>query len=271
MLRGKPRHPGTRRLGAVVASLLTAGQPGTAMPDLADRLNDFSLAASVTMTQRAAELARAGVRVISLAVGEPDFPTPLHAIEAARDAAIRGETKYPPQDGLPVLKEAVRRKFLRDNGLDYALDEIMVGNGGKQIIADALLATVNPGEEVVIPAPYWISYADMARLAGGVPVFVNCPQNNGFKLRPEDLEPAITPRTKWLILNSPNNPTGAALSRDGIAAIAAVMLRHPHVWVMTDDMYEHMLYDVPFHTIAAVEPGLRDRTLTLNGASKTYA
>jgi aspartate aminotransferase len=166
----------------------------------------------------------------------------------------------------------VQRKFKRDNNLDYALDEILVTNGGKQSIFNALMATCDPGDEVVIPAPYWISYADMAKVAGGRPVPVSCPQNNGFKLRPEDLDAAITPRTKWVMLNFPNNPTGAACSRAEMQALAEVLLRHPHVWVMTDDMYEHLVYDgFEFCTIAEVEPRLRDRTLTVNGASKTYA
>jgi aspartate aminotransferase len=242
------------------------------MPALAKRLDEFQVSASVVMTMKGRELAAKGVKVISLASGEPDFPTPPHAIEAAYRAAREGDTKYPPQDGTRALKEAVQRKFKRDNNLDYALDEILVTNGGKQSIFNALMATCDPGDEVVIPAPYWISYADMAKVAGGRPVPVNCPQNNGFKLRPEDLDAAITPRTKWVMLNFPNNPTGAACSRAEMQALAEVLLRHPHVWVMTDDMYEHLVYDgFEFCTIAEVEPGLRDRTLTINGASKTYA
>jgi aspartate aminotransferase len=242
------------------------------MPALANRLKDIELAASAVMTIKARELAAKGIRVISLAVGEPDFDTPLHAIEAAHQAALSGDTKYPPQDGTPALKAAVQRKFRRDNKLDYALDEIMVSNGGKQVIMNALLATCDPGDEVLIPAPYWISYAEMAKLATAKPVFVNCPQNNGFKLRPEDLEAAITPKTKWLILNFPNNPTGAACSREEMKALGEVLLRHPHVWVLTDDMYEHLVYDgFEFCTIAEVEPRLKERVLTVNGASKTYA
>jgi aspartate aminotransferase len=242
------------------------------MPALANRLKDIEVSASVVMTVKARELTAAGHKVISLAVGEPDFETPAHAIEAAHQAALRGETKYPPQDGTRALKLAVQRKFKRDNNLDYALDEIMVSNGGKQVIMNALLATCDPGDEVLIPAPYWISYAEMAKLAGAKPVTVNCPQNNGFRLRAEDLDAAITPRTKWLILNFPNNPTGAACSRQDMQAIADVLLRHPHVWVLTDDMYEHLVYDgFEFCTIASVEPRLKDRVLTVNGASKTYA
>ena len=242
------------------------------MPALAKRLNDFQVSASVVMAMKGRELAAKGVKVISLANGEPDFPTPPHAIEAAYRAAREGDTKYPPQDGTRALKEAVQRKFKRDNNLDFALDEIMVTNGGKQSIFNALMATCDPGDEVVFPAPYWISYAEMAKVAGGRPVPVNCPQNNGFKLRPEDLDAAITPKTKWVMLNFPNNPTGAGCSRAEMRAIADVLLRHPHVWVMTDDMYEHLVYDgFEFCTVAEVEPRLRDRTLTINGASKTYA
>ncbi len=242
------------------------------MPALADRLNAVKVSASTMMSQKSRELAAKGVKVIALTVGEPDFATPPHAIEAAHQAALRGDTKYPAQDGTPALKAAVQRKFKRDNKLDYAMDEIMVANGGKQIIFNAFMATLNEGDEVVIPAPYWISYADMAKVAGGVPVLVNCPQNNGFKLRPEDLEAAITPRTKWLLLNFPSNPTGAACSRAEMRAIADVMLRHPDVWILTDDMYEHVIYDgFEFCTIAEVEPRLKERVLTVNGASKAYA
>ncbi|MDJ0387368.1 pyridoxal phosphate-dependent aminotransferase [Roseomonas sp. E05] len=242
------------------------------MPALAGRLKEVSLAASVAMTQRARALAAEGKKVISLSIGEPDFPTPPHAIEAAHRAALAGDTKYPPQEGTRALKLAVQKKFKRDNNLDYALDEILVANGGKQIIMDALLATCDPGDEVLIPAPFWVSYAEMAKLATGKPTYVNCPQNNGFKLRPEDLDAAITPRTKWLFLNFPNNPTGAACSRAEMKAIAEVMLKHPHVWILTDDMYEHLVYDgFEFCTIADVEPRLKDRVLTVNGASKTYA
>ena len=242
------------------------------MPALAERLNRVSISASVIMTIKARELAAQGIKVVSLASGEPDFPTPPHAIEAAHLAALAGDTKYPPQDGTKRLKEAVQRKFKRDNNLDYALDEIMVTNGGKQSIFNAFMATIDPGDEVLIPAPFWISYAEMAKVAGGVPVTINCPQNNGFKLRPEDLDAAITPKTKWVMINFPNNPTGAACSRAEMQAIAAVLMKHPHVWVMTDDMYEHLIYDgFEFCTIADVEPRLKDRTLTVNGASKTYA
>ena len=242
------------------------------MPALASRLKEVALSASVVMTIKARELAAQGIKVISLASGEPDFATPDHAIEAAYKAAKAGQTKYPPQDGTKALKEAVQRKFKRDNNLDYALDEIMIGNGGKQLIFNAMMATCDEGDEVVIPAPFWISYADMAKIARGKPVLVSCPQNNGFKIRPEDLDAAITPKTKWVMLNFPNNPTGAACSRAEMKALAEVLLKHPHVWILTDDMYEHLVYDgFEFCTIADVEPRLKDRVLTVNGASKTYA
>jgi len=242
------------------------------MPAIADRLKNVSISASAAMTQRARELAARGVKVVSLSSGEPDFPTPEHAVEAAHEAALAGDTKYPPMDGTPALKAAIARKFKRDNNLDYDVSQIVVSGGGKQVIFNAILATCNPGDEVVIPAPSWVSYADIVKFAGGVPVAVPCYEQAGFKLRPEDLDAAITPRTKWLFLNFPNNPTGAACSRAEMAAIAEVMLRHPHVWIMTDDIYEHLVYDdFEFCTIAEVEPRLYDRVLTMNGVSKAYA
>ena len=214
----------------------------------------------------------AGTDVISLTIGEPDFASPPHAIEAAHQAALNGDTKYPPSDGQPALKQAIQRKFKRDSGLDFALDEIAVSNGGKQTIYNALLATLDEGDEVIIPAPYWGAYPLMTRLVGGETVIVNCPQNNGFRLRPADLHAAITPRSKWVILNSPNNPTGAAYSAAEMHALAEVLLRHPHVWIMSDDMYEQLMFDGFRHaTMAAIEPRLRDRTLTVSGVSKTYA
>ncbi len=242
------------------------------MPSLSARHARVPLAATMAMTAKARAMRAAGVDVVSLTIGEPDFASPPHATEAAHQAALRGETKYTPQDGVPALKQAVQRKFLRDAGLEFALDEITVSGGGKQAIFNALMATVDDGDEVVIPAPYWGAYPLMTALVGGVPVPVNCPQNNGFKLRPEDLDAAITPRTKWLMLNFPNNPTGAACSADEMAALGDVMLRHPHVWIMSDDMYEHLLYTgAPHATMAAVVPALRDRTVTISGVSKTYA
>lgn len=238
----------------------------------ADRLRTVSVSASAAMSQRARDLAASGVEVISLSSGEPDFPTPTNAIEAAHAAALEGDTKYPPLDGTRQLREAIARKFKRDNNLDYDPQDILVAAGGKQVIFNAMLASCNPGDEVIIPAPSWISYADIVRFAGAVPVAVPCPRNYGFKLRAEDLEAAITPATKWLFLNFPNNPTGAACSRREMQALAEVLLRHPHVWILTDDIYEHLIYDnFEFCTLAEVEPRLFDRVLTVNGASKAYA
>ncbi len=242
------------------------------MPGLSQRLSRVQVAATVAMTNRARALRAEGHDVIALTIGEPDFASPAHAIEAAHQAALAGQTKYTQQDGIPALKLAVQRKFKRDTGLEFALDQIMVANGGKQVIFDAMMATINDGDEVVIPAPYWGAYPLTTRLCGGEPVLVNCPENNGFKLRPEDLDAAITPKTKWLLLNFPNNPTGAACSPEELRAIADVMLKHPHVWIMSDDMYEHLMYaDFKYATIAQIEPKLRDRTLTISGVSKTYA
>jgi len=241
-------------------------------PGFSQRLGRVELAASVRMTIKARELKAAGKSVVTLTTGEPNFDSPLHAIEAAHQAALRGDTKYPPQDGTKALKEAIRRKFKRDSGLVYALDEIAVSNGGKQCLFNAIMATVDDGDEVVIPVPSWIAYAQMTQLCGGTPVLVNCPQNNGFKPRAEDIDAAITPKTKWLVLNNPNNPTGACCSAEEIAAIAAVMRKHPHVWILSDDMYEHLVFDGFQHaTLAAVAPDLKDRTLTVSGVSKTYA
>lgn len=242
------------------------------MPALAERLKRAPVAPTIAMTIKARAMRAEGIAVIALTIGEPDFDSPRHAIEAGYQAALRGDTKYPPQDGQPALKQAIQRKFQRDNGIDYALDEIAVSNGGKQVIFNALMATLDDGDEVIIPAPYWGAYPLMTRVIGGTPVIVNCPQNNGFKLRPEDLEAAITPRTKWLVLNFPNNPTGAAATQEDLQAVAAVMLRHPHVWVMSDDMYEHLRFDgQPHASLVAVEPRLRERVLTVSGVSKTYA
>jgi aspartate aminotransferase len=239
---------------------------------LARRLADVKFSASAAMTAKARDIAATGARVISLAQGEPDFPTPPHAIAAAHQAALDGDTKYPSAAGSLALRQAVQRKFARENHLDYALDEIIVANGGKQIIHSALMATVDPGDEVIILAPYWVSYTDMAKIAGGLPVLIDCPQANAFKLRAAQLDAAITPRTKWLLLNSPNNPTGAAYDRTEMQAIADVLLRHPGVMVLSDDMYEHLIYDgFAFCTIAEVQPRLKDRVLTVNGVSKTYA
>ncbi len=242
------------------------------MPPFASRLHRTKVAANVSQTIRARALRDAGHDVLFLTIGEPDFATPPHAIEAAHRAALRGDTKYPPQDGTPALKAAVARMFQREQGLSFAPDQIMVGNGGKQIIFDALLATAEAGCEVLIPVPSWSSYSLMAQVCDATPVFVACPQNNAFKPRPEDIEAAITPATRWLMLNTPNNPTGATLSREELAAIADVMRRHPHVWIMADDMYARLVYDGgPHATLAAVAPDLADRVLTISGVSKTYA
>ena len=228
--------------------------------------------ATLAVTARARELKREGRDVIGLGAGEPDFDTPENIKEAAIAAIRRGETKYTDVDGLPELKAAVAAKFARENGLKYETSQIHVAPGGKTVIYNALLATLSPGDEVIVPAPYWVSYPDMVLLAGGEPVRVVGHEADGFKLKPAALEAAITPRTKWLILNSPSNPTGAAYTGAELEALAAVLRRHPQVWVMTDDMYEHLIYgDFDYRTIAQVAPDLHDRTLTVNGVSKAYA
>jgi aspartate aminotransferase len=227
---------------------------------------------TIAVTVRAAELKAAGRDVIGLGAGEPDFDTPDFVKEAAIAAIRAGRTKYTPVDGTPELKAAVQAKFRRDNGLDYGLDQISVNVGGKQTIFNAMVATLDPGDEVVIPAPYWVSYPDIVQFCGATPVVLPCPLEAGFKLTPEQLDRAITPQTKWVILNSPSNPTGAAYSAAELKALADVLLGHPHVYVLSDDMYEHVVYDdFRFATIAEVEPRLFDRTLTVNGASKAYA
>lgn len=242
------------------------------MPEIADRLKNVTVSASVAMTQKARDLAAQGVHVIGLSTGEPDFPTPAHAIEAAYAAACAGDTKYPPTDGTPALKAAIQRKFKRDNHLDYDISQILTAGGAKQIIFNAIMATCNPGDEVLIPSPSWISYADIVKFAGAIPVPVPCSQENGFKPHPADLEAAITAKTKWLLLNYPSNPTGSICSREELQAMGEVMLRHPQVWIMTDDIYEHLLYDdAVFYTLAEVEPRLFDRILTVNGVSKAYS
>lgn len=227
---------------------------------------------TIAVTNKAAELKAAGRDIIGLGAGEPDFDTPDFVKEAAIAAIRAGDTKYTAVDGTPALKKAIAAKFRRDNGLDYGLDQITVNSGGKHTIFNAMLATLDVGDEVVIPAPYWVSYPDIVMLAGAMPVVVPCPVAQEFKLRPEQLEAAITPRTKWLIFNSPSNPTGAAYSKAEVAALAEVLLRHPHVMILADDIYEHIVYDdFQFATLAQVEPKLLDRTLTMNGASKAYA
>jgi aspartate aminotransferase len=227
---------------------------------------------TIAVTTKAGELKAAGRDVIGLGAGEPDFDTPQNIKDAAIAAIQAGKTKYTAVDGIPELKQAICAKFKRDNGLDYTPSQISVGTGGKQILYNALMATLNPGEEVVIPAPYWVSYPDMVLLAGGTPVIAEASIATNYKLTPDQLEAAITPQTKWFIFNSPSNPTGAGYSHDELKALTDVLLRHPHVWVMTDDMYEHLAYDdFTFCTPAEVEPKLYERTLTVNGVSKAYA
>ena len=227
---------------------------------------------TIAVTTKAAELKAAGRDVIGLGAGEPDFDTPDNIKQAATAAITSGKTEYTAVDGIPELKKAICAKFKRDNNLSYTPSQVSVGTGGKQILYNALMATLNPGDEVVIPAPYWVSYPDMVLLAGGEPVVAPATLEQDFKLTPEALEAAITPKTKWLIFNSPSNPTGAGYSRAELKALTDVLLRHPHVWVMSDDMYEHLAYDgFEFCTPAEVEPALYDRTLTVNGVSKAYA
>ena len=228
--------------------------------------------ATLAVTAQARELKRQGRDVIGLGAGEPDFDTPDNIKAAAIEAIHRGETKYTDADGMPELKAAIVAKFARENGLTYETNQIHVASGGKPVIYNAFVATLNPGDEVIVPAPYWVSYPDMVLLAGGEPVTVIGEEADGFKLRPEVLDAAITPRTKWLILNSPSNPTGAGYTRAELEALAVVLRKHPQVWILTDDMYEHLVYgDFDYVTIAQVAPDLYDRTLTCNGVSKAYA
>lgn len=227
---------------------------------------------TIAVTTKAAELKAEGRDVIGLGAGEPDFDTPQNIKDAAKAAIDAGKTKYTPVDGIPELKKAICAKFARENGLTYAPNQITVGTGGKQTLYNALVASLNPGDEVIIPAPYWVSYPDMVLLAGGEPVFVEGPMERGYKITGAQLEAAITPRTKWFIFNSPSNPSGAGYAWDELKELTDVLMRHPHVWVMTDDMYEHLAYDgFEFCTPVQVEPGLYDRTLTCNGVSKAYA
>ncbi len=242
------------------------------MAFIADVLSRVKPSATMVITQKARDLKAKGRDVISLSVGEPDFDTPDNIKEAAIAAIRKGETKYPPVLGIPPLREAIAAKFKRENGLDYKASDTIVGTGGKQILYNAFLVTMNRGDEVIIPAPFWVSYPEMVAINWGEPVLVPTRLEKGFKLQPEDLERAITPRTKWVILNSPSNPTGAAYTRAELKALTDVLMRHPHVWVLTDDMYEHLVYgDFEFTTPVQVEPGLKDRTLTMNGVSKAYA
>jgi len=237
----------------------------------AKRLFNVKPSATLAVTKLALEMKAAGKNVIGLAAGEPDFETPDFIKEAAIGAMRRGETRYTAVDGTPTLKQAIIDKFKRENDLTYTAQQISVGTGGKQVLFNAFMATVGPGDEVIIPAPYWVSYPDMVNLAEGTPVFVEGRVERGFKLQPEDLERAITKRTKWVILNSPSNPSGAAYTRAELRAFADVFMRHPHVMILTDDMYEHIVYDgFAYATIAQIAPELYDRTLTVNGVSKAY-
>ncbi|MCB9965452.1 MAG: pyridoxal phosphate-dependent aminotransferase [Rhodospirillales bacterium] len=242
------------------------------MPFIADRLSRIKPSPTLAVANKAKELKAAGMDIIGLGTGEPDFDTPDHIKQAAKAAMDAGDTKYTAVDGTPALKKAIQAKFKRDNDLHYDLDQISVGTGGKQVLYNALMSTVNPGDEVLIPAPYWVSYPDMTLLAEGTPIAIECPQEDGFKLTAAALEAAITPKTKWLILNSPSNPTGAAYTKEDLRALADVLLKYPHFYIMSDDMYEHLVYDnFKFYTIAQVEPKLFDRTLTVNGVSKSYS
>jgi aspartate aminotransferase len=242
------------------------------MAFLADALSRVKPSATIAVSQKARELKAKGKDVIGLGAGEPDFDTPDNIKKAAIAAIERGETKYPPVSGIPELRQAIAAKFKRENGLDYKPEQTIVGTGGKQILFNAFMATLNPGDEVVIPAPYWVSYPEMVAICGGTPVFAEAKQENNFKLTAEDLEKAITPKTKWFIFNSPSNPSGAAYTEAELKALTEVLVRHPHVWILTDDMYEHLVYgDFVFTTPAQVEPSLYDRTLTMNGVSKAYA
>jgi aspartate aminotransferase len=239
---------------------------------IAARLNRIKPSPSSMAAQRARELSAAGRDIIGLNYGEPDFDTPPNVCDAVVRAMAASKTKYTDVGGTPELKAAIIDKFRRDNGLAYAANEIIVGTGGKQIIFNALMCTLEPGDEVIVPAPYWVSYPDITLLAEGQPVVVTCRPEDGFKLRPETLDRAITPRTRWLVLNAPNNPSGATYTRDELRLLADVLLRHPHVWIMSDDIYEHIRYDGRrFFTIAQIEPELKERTLTVNGVSKAYA
>ena len=242
------------------------------MAFLSDTLARVKPSPTIAVTTKAAELKAAGRDVIGLGAGEPDFDTPDNIKAAAKRAIDEGRTKYTAVDGIPELKKAICAKFSRENGLTYTPAQVSVGTGGKQILYNALMATLNPGDEVIIPAPYWVSYPDMVLLAGGTPVPVVCGIETGFKMTPAQLDAAITARTKWFIFNSPSNPTGAGYTRKELKVLTDVLMRHPHVWVMSDDMYEHLVFDdFEFTTPAQVEPGLYDRTLTCNGVSKAYA
>ncbi|MEO1657102.1 MAG: pyridoxal phosphate-dependent aminotransferase [Pseudomonadota bacterium] len=239
---------------------------------ISNALASIAPSPTIAISQKARDLKAQGKDVLALAAGEPDFPTPEHVCDAAIEAIRRGETGYTAVDGIPELKEAVAAKFERDNGLTYdPSTEVTVTSGGKFLVYAALMATLNPGDEVVVPAPYWVSYPGIVKLFGGTPVVAKTTEADGFKLTPEALEAAITPKTRWLILNSPGNPTGAVLEEEDLKALGEVLKRHPHVWVFSDDIYEHVVYGAKFQTMAAAVPELKDRTLTMNGASKVYS
>jgi len=241
------------------------------MPFIADRLSAIKPSPTLAVTQKARDLKDTGKNIISLGAGEPDFNTPQHIIEAAKKALDDGFTRYTPVNGIPALQEAIVAKFKRDNDLDYSVDQVHVSCGGKPVIFNAMMATINAGDEIIVPSPYWVSYPDIPLLFGGVPVSVDCPAENGFKMTPEQLDAVITPRTKWLVINSPSNPTGAGYTEADLKGLAEVLLRHPQVSVFSDDIYEHIVYDnFKFKTIAQVEPALLERTLTMNGLSKAY-
>ncbi|MDR6816524.1 aspartate aminotransferase [Neorhizobium sp. 2083] len=242
------------------------------MAFLADALSRVKPSATIAVSQKARDLKAKGRDVIGLGAGEPDFDTPENIKKAAIDAINRGETKYPPVSGIPQLREAIARKFKRENNLDYTPAQTIVGTGGKQILFNAFMATLNPGDEVIITAPYWVSYPEMVAICGGTSVFIKASQENNFKVTAADLEKAITPKTKWFLFNSPSNPSGAAYTHDELKALTDVLVKHEHVWVLTDDMYEHLTYgDFKFVSPAEVEPKLYNRTLTMNGVSKAYA
>ncbi len=241
------------------------------MSIVAKRLSAIQPSPTIAVSQKARDLAAAGRDVISLGAGEPDFDTPQHIIDAAKQALDDGKTRYTAVNGVPELLDAIIAKFKRDNDLDYTRDEIHVSCGGKPVIFNAMMASLDPGDEVIVPAPYWVSYPDIAVLFEGKPVIVDCPKESNFKLTPQQLEAAITPKTKWLILNSPSNPTGSGYTEADLKALAEVLMRHPQVWVFTDDIYEHLVYDdFEFKTIAQVAPELKSRTVTMNGMSKAY-
>ena len=242
------------------------------MAFLSDTLARVKPSPTIAITSKALEMKASGRDVIGLSAGEPDFDTPQNIKDAAMAAIAAGKTKYTAVDGIPELKAAICAKFARENGLAYKPSQVSVSSGGKQVLFNALMATLNPGDEVIIPTPYWVSYPDMVLIGGGTPVFIEGERARGYKISPEALEAAITPHTKWFLFNSPSNPSGAGYSRDELKALTDVLLRHPHVWVMTDDMYEHLAFDgFTFCTPAQVEPALYERTLTVNGVSKAYA